>query len=139
MLSGELTISGLLSMFQLGFGAKANGGSTEVTTADGKVYGSSTDSGGLLALGVTKTAGATLGVTGALEIVSDTGTLGTVGDNQLHMLTTYDASSGLTRLQVQYDTDSVYGANHTSASSIIAMDFLGDLTSVLTPANLIFI
>ena len=139
VLSGELTISGLLSMFQLGFGAKANGGSTEVTTADGKVYGSSTDSGGLLALGVTKTAGATLGVTGALEIVSDTGTLGTVGDNQLHMLTTYDASSGLTRLQVQYDTDSVYGANHTSASSIVAMDFLGDLTSVLTPANLIFI
>ena len=74
-----------------------------------------------------------------LQVVSDTGTLGTVGDNQLHMLTTYDASSGLTRLQVQYDTDSVYGANHTSASSIVAMDFLGDLTSVLTPANLIFI
>ena len=74
-----------------------------------------------------------------LQVVSDTGTLGTVGDNQLHMLTTYYASTGLTRLQVQYDTDSVYGANHTSASSIIAMDFLGDLTSVLTPASLIFI
>ena len=74
----------------------------------------------------------------ALTVVKDTAALG-AGDNELHMLTTYDASSGLTRLQVQYDTDSVYGANHTSASSIVAMDFLGDLTSVLTPANLIFI
>jgi hypothetical protein len=74
----------------------------------------------------------------ALTVVKDTAALG-AGDNQLHMLTTYDASTGLTRLQVQYDTDSVYGANHTTASSIIAMDFLGDLTSALTPANLIFI
>ena len=74
----------------------------------------------------------------ALTVVKDTAALG-AGDNQLHMLTTYDASSGLTRLQVQYDTDSAYGANHTTASSIIAMDFLGDLTSVLTPASLIFI
>jgi hypothetical protein len=137
VLSGELTINGLLSTFQLGFGAKANGGSTELTTADGKVYGSSSDSGGLLALGVSKTAGASVGATGTLEIVSDTATLGTVGDNQLHMLTTY--LDGVTHLQIQYDTDSTYGTGHTTQSSIIAMDFVGDLTSVLTPASLTFI
>jgi len=138
VLSGELTLNGLLSTFALSFASKASGGSTEVTTADGKVYGASTDSGGLLALGISKTAGASAGTTGVLEIVSDTSTLGS-GDNQLHMLTTYDATTGLTHLQVRYDTDSTYGTGHTTQSSIIAMDFVGDLTSVLTPASLTFI
>jgi hypothetical protein len=137
VLSGELTLSGLVNTFELGFGAKASGGSTEVTTADGKVYGATTDSGGLLALGITKTAGASSGVTGALEIVSDTGTLGTVGDNQLHMVSTYNATTDLTRLLVQYDSNSTYGS--TTQSEIIAMDFVGDVTSALTPASLTFI
>ena len=137
VLSGGLTISGLVSTFQIGFDAKANGGSTEITTADGKVYGASTDSGGVLAVGITKTAGASAGTTGVLEIVSDTTTLSTIGDNQLHMLTTYDSSTGLTRLLVQYDSNSTYGT--TTESSIIAMDFVGNVADLLTPASLTFI
>jgi hypothetical protein len=75
----------------------------------------------------------------ALTVVSDTETLGTVSDNQLHMVSTYDATTDLTRLLVQYDTNSAYGTAQTTASDIIAMDFAGDLTSVLTPASLTFI
>ena len=54
-------------------------------------------------------------------------------------LHTYDSETKLTRLLVQYDTDSTYGTGHTTESSIIAMDFVGDLTLVLTPASLTFI
>ena len=136
VLGVTLIVSSLVSTFAVGLEAKSAGGTTEVNTANGKVYGASTDSGGVLAVGVTKTAGASAGTTGVLEIVSDTSTLGS-GDNQLHMLTTYDSATGLTRLQIQYDSNSTYGT--TAASSIIAMDFVGDLTSVLTPASLTFI
>jgi hypothetical protein len=137
VLGVTLIVNSLVSTFSVGLEAKSAGGSTEISTSDGKVYGASTDSGGVLAVGVTKTAGAASGTTGALEIVSDTGTLGTVSDNQLHMLTTYNATTDLTRLLVQYDSNSTYGT--TVASDIIAMDFAGDLTSVLTPASLTFI
>ncbi len=136
VLGVTLIVSSLVSTFAVGLEAKSAGGTTEVNTANGKVYGASTDSGGVLAVGVTKTAGASAGTTGVLEIVSDTSTLGS-GDNQLHMLTTYDSATGLTRLQIQYDSNPAYGT--TAASSIIAMDFSGDLTSVLTPASLNFI
>ena len=125
----KLVVSGNVSTFQVGFDSAGI-----VTTTE-----SGTDNSYTLSTGVTKTAGAASGVTGALEIVSDTGTLGTVGDNQLHMLTTYDSATGLTHLQVKYDTDSTYGTGHTTVSDIIAMDFVGDLTSVLTPASLTFI
>jgi hypothetical protein len=140
VLSAELTLTGLLNTFQIGLESKANGGTTEINTADGKVYGAASDSGGLLALGISKTAGAALGANGALEIVSDTTTLGTVGDNQLRMLVApYDTANGLTHLTVQYDTNSGYGAGKTTASSLIAIDFVGDVTALLTPASLTFI
>jgi hypothetical protein len=75
-----------------------------------------------------------------LEIVSDTTTLGTVGDNQLRMLVApYDTANGLTHLTVQYDTNSGYGTGKTTASSVIAIDFVGDVTALLTPASLAFI
>jgi hypothetical protein len=137
VLGVTLIVSSLVSTFSVGIEAKSAGGSTEITTSEGKVYGASTDSGGLLSVGITKTAGALSGVTGALEIVSDTTKFSTIGDNQLHMLTTYDSKTDLTHLQIQYDSNSTYGT--TAASSIIAMDFVGDLTSVLTPASLTFI
>ena len=140
VLSAELTLTGLLNTFQIGLESKANGGTTEINTADGKVYGAASDSGGLLALGISKTAGAALGANGALEIVSDTTALGTVGDNQLRMLVApYDTANGLTHLQVQYDTNSAYGTGKTTASSVIAIDFVGDVTALLTPASLTFI
>ena len=140
VLSAELTVTGLVNTFQIGLESKASGGTTEINTADGKVYGATSDSGGLLALGITKTAGASLGANGALEIVSDTTTLGTVGDNQLRMLVApYDTANGLTHLTVQYDTNSAYGSGKTTASSVIAIDFVGDVTALLTPASLTFI
>ena len=75
-----------------------------------------------------------------LEIVSDTTTLGTVGDNQLRMLVApYDTANGLTHLTLQYDTNSAYGTGYTTASSVIAIDFVGDVTALLTPASLTFI
>ena len=92
---------------------------------------------GLLALGIAKTAGAAAaGSTGVLQIVTDVGILGS-GDNQLHFLTTF--ANGMTRLQMQYDTDPVFGSGHTAASSIIAMDFDGDVRALLVPANMNFI
>ena len=45
----------------------------------------------------------------------------------------------MTRLQMQYDTDPVFGSGHTAASSIIAMDFDGDVRALLVPANMNFI
>lgn len=137
VLSVELILSGQVDTFQLGFESKANGGATEVVTADGNVYGGASDSGGVLALGVDKTAGASAGTTGTLEIVADTGTLGTVGDNQLHMVSVYDAASNTTHLQLSYDTNATFGS--TTASSIIALDFEGDITANLTPASLTYI
>ena len=107
----------------------AAGGFTEIDTADGKVHN--------VDVGVTKTAGASTGTTGTLEIVTDTSALGTVGDNQLHMFSTYDSTNHVTHLQVQYDTNSAIGTS--SASSVIAMDFEGDVTANLTPASLIYI
>lgn len=137
VLNVELILSGQVSTFQLGLESKANGGATEIVTADGKVYGGASDSGGVLALGVDKTAGASAGTTGTLEIVTDTGTLGTVGDNQLHLVSVYDAASNTTHLQLSYDTNATFGS--TTASSIIALDFEGDITASLTPASLTYI
>ena len=58
--------------------------------------------------------------------------LGTVGDNQLHMLTRFDGA--LTHLQLAYDTNP--GAGATTASNVIAMDFLGDVTANLIPSHI---
>jgi hypothetical protein len=123
----KLVISENVSTFQLGF----DGAGIVTTTSSG------TDNSYTPTTGVTKTAGAASGTTGVLEIVSDTSTLGTVGDNQLHMLTTYDSTTGLTHLQIQYDSNSTYGT--TAASSIIAIDFVGNVADLLTPASLTFI
>ncbi len=124
-----LTVSGLVSTFAVGIESVAAGGATAITT----VNGVSTN----VDVGITKTAGAvvTIGNTGTLEIVTDTGKLGTVGDNQLHMVTTYDKASDLTHLMIQYDTNAA--KDTTSLSSVIAMDFGGDVTNLI-PASLIF-
>ncbi len=124
-----LTVSGLVSTFAVGIESVAAGGATAITT----VNGVSTN----VDVGITKTAGAlvTIGNTGTLEIVTDTGKLGTVGDNQLHMVTTYDKASDLTHLMIQYDTNAA--KDTTSLSSVVAMDFGGDVTNLI-PASLIF-
>ena len=132
VLGVALIVNSLVSTFSIGLEGKSAGGMTDVTT----VNGVSND----IAVGISKTAGASLGANGALEIVSDTTTLGTVGDNQLRMLVApYDTANGLTHLTVQYDTNSAYGTGYTTASSVIAIDFVGDVTALLTPASLTFI
>jgi hypothetical protein len=124
-----LIVNSLVSTFPIGLESVAAGGATAITT----VNGVSTN----VDVGITKVAGAavTIGNTGSLEIVTDTGKLGTVADNQLHLVTTYDKASDLTHLMVQYDTDAAKGT--TSLSSVVAMDFGGDVTNLI-PASLIF-
>jgi hypothetical protein len=73
----------------------------------------------------------------SLTIVTDTGALSPVTDNQLHMLVTYDATKQETQLSIKYDTNSAVGT--TAVSEIIEIDFMGDLTANLTPASLTFI
>jgi hypothetical protein len=53
------------------------------------------------------------------------------------MASNFDAASNITHLQVQYDTNSTFGA--TALSSIIALDFDGDVRANLTPASLTYI
>ena len=129
VLQVRLLMSGAVSSFGVALESGTNGSATYVTTANGVTHN--------VDVGIAKIAGITVGTTGTLEIITDTGTLGTVGDNQLHMVSTYDATSNLTRLQVKYDTNASFGS--TTASNVIAMDFLGDVTANLTPAHLTFI
>ena len=126
VLNVKLYVTGLVDTFAVAIQSKASGGTTDVLTANGVT----TD----VTVGVAKTAGATIGSTGTLEIITDTGTLGTVGDNQLHIVAVYDAALGGTHLEIKYDTDSIYGTGHTTASSVIAMDFAGDVTSLFPTA-----
>ncbi|MBV5333089.1 hypothetical protein JZU54_05995, partial [bacterium] len=70
VLSVELTLTGVLQTFSVGLQSVAAGGSTSITTADGTKHN--------VDVGITKTAGATVGATGTLEIITDTTTLGTV-------------------------------------------------------------
>jgi hypothetical protein len=130
-LSVRLTVSGLVDTFSVGLESRAAGGQTSIVTFDNVDHP--------IDVGVTKVAGASIGTTGVLEIVTDTGALGAVGDNTLHMLATYDAPNNLTHLQLSYDTNPTFGAGQTTASSIIAMDFVGDVTANLIPANLTYI
>ena len=127
--SVTLTVSGLVSTFAVGLESVAAGGATAITTTNG--VSTNVD------VGATKIAGSTtvIGSTGTLQIVTDTGSLGTVSDNQLHLVTTYDKASDLTHLMVQYDTNAAKGT--TSLSSVVAMDFGGDVTNLI-PASLIF-
>jgi len=131
ILSVNLVLNGLVDTFAVSLASKAAGGLTEVDTADSVAH--------FVDVGVAKTAGAATGVTGTLEVITDTTTLGTVGDNQLHMVSTYDQSHNTTHLQVQYDTNATFGSGATTVSSIIALDFDGDMTANLTPASLTYI
>ncbi|MEI7680017.1 MAG: Ig-like domain-containing protein, partial [Betaproteobacteria bacterium] len=126
VLTVNLILNGLTNTFAVGLESQAGGGGTSVMTANGQAYGVET--------GITKIAGAAAGGTGVLEIVTDTGVLGTVGDNQLHMLTRFDGANNLTHLQLAYDTNP--GAGATTASNVIAMDFLGDVTANLIPSHI---
>jgi hypothetical protein len=71
---------------------------------------------------------------GSLQIVTDTGSLGEVADNELHLLVTTDGTSS--RLSLKFDTNSATGA--TSASSTLVIDFQGDVHTLL-PAALTYI
>ena len=127
-ISVRLLVNGLVDTFGVGFDNVQI-----VATDQSNVDHNFND----VSFGVSKTAGVTIGTTGVLEIVTDTGTLGSVGDNQLHMLATYN--SGVTHLEVQYDTNSAFGSGQITASDLIAMDFEGDVTANLVPASLTFI
>jgi hypothetical protein len=129
VLNVKLYVSGLVNTFDIAIQSKASGGTTDVHTANGVTTN--------VDVGITKTAGLTIGANGVLEIITDTTTLGTVGDNQLHMVSTYDAQQNTTHLQVQYDTNSTFGTN--TPSTVIAFDFDGNVTANLTPASLTFI
>ena len=118
VLTVNLILNGLTNTFAVGLESQAGGGGTSVMTANGQAYGVET--------GITKIAGAAAGGTGVLEIVTDTGVLGTVGDNQLHMLTRFDAANNLTHLQLAYDTNP--GAGATTASNVIATPALNAST-----------
>ncbi|MBI4986103.1 MAG: Ig-like domain-containing protein [Rhodocyclales bacterium] len=124
-LSVSLIVNSLVDTFAVGL--ESGSGKTEITTAAGQTH--------VVEVGITKTAGAVAGSTSVLEVVADTTTLGTVGDNQLHFVSTYDGAN--THLQVRYDTNSTFGT--TTLSDIIALDFAGDVTASLVPANLTFI
>ncbi|WP_293751138.1 Ig-like domain-containing protein, partial [Limnohabitans sp. Rim8] len=123
--SVRLIIDSLVSTFEVGLDA----GTTELATADGKKH--------IVDVGVTKTAGATVGGAGSLAIVTDADTLGTVTDNQLHMLVKYVTGTDTTQLRIQYDSNSATGT--TALSEVIALDFSGNVTANLTPAALTFI
>jgi len=127
--SVKLIINSVVDTFQVGIESKAVGGTTEILTADNVNHA--------VDVGVTKVAGATVGATGTLEVVADTGTLGTVGDNQLHLVSAYDAATNTTHLQVQYDTNPTFGS--TTVGDLIALDFMGDVTANLTPTSLTYI
>ena len=71
------------------------------------------------------------------KYLTDTGKLGTVGDNQLHMVSTYETATDTTHLKVQYDTNASFGT--TALSSVIALDFAGDVTANLTTTSLTYI
>jgi hypothetical protein len=129
VLNVKLYVSGLVNTFDIAIQSKASGGTTDVHTVNGVTTN--------VDVGITKTAGLTIGANGVLEIITDTTTLGTVGDNQLHMVSTYDAQQNTTHLQVQYDTNSTFGTN--TPSTVIAFDFDGNVTANLTPASLTFI
>ena len=73
----------------------------------------------------------------SLSVVTDTGALTTVTDNQLHMLVKYVTETETTQLRIQYDTNAATGT--TAVSEVIALDFYGDVTANLTPAALTFI
>ncbi len=124
-----LIVNSLVTTFSIGLESVASGGSTSIVTANNVT--SNVD------VGITKTAGASLGSTGVLQIVADTsGALTTVTDNQFHMATSYDSVNKVTHLLVQYDTNSTFGT--TALSSVIAMDFDGDVTTTLVPASLTY-
>ncbi|MEI6762247.1 MAG: hypothetical protein WCO22_17530, partial [Betaproteobacteria bacterium] len=72
---------------------------------------------------------------GSLQIVADTGNLGAVEDNQLHLLVTNDAQG--THLFIQFDTNASAGT--TADSGTMVIDFQGDVHALLVSAAMTFI
>ena len=116
-----LTLNGLFDSFKVGLEASTAGGDT-VLSAGGTQAAS---------VGVDKLAGSQAG---ALFVFQDTGTLGTVGDNQLRFVTTYDAQDNVTHLQLQFDTNSAFGTGQTTAGAVVAMDFEGNVQNLIPAA-----
>jgi len=126
-LSVKLTLNSLVDTFDLALEAQSAGGTTYITTADGKKH--------YVDVGIAKTAGKTAGADGVLEIFADGSKLGTVGDNQLRYSLVYDQATQTTRLGVQYDTNSKIGT--TTLSDVMLVDFSGNLTSIFGTTNLV--
>ena len=116
-----LTLNGLVDSFKVGLEAKSAGGLSEISA------GGTQD----VAVGVDKLAGSQAG---ALFVFQDTGTLGTVGDNQLRFMTSYDAQADVTHLQLQFDTNSAFGTGQTTAGAVVAMDFEGNVQNLIPAA-----
>jgi Bacterial Ig-like domain len=125
----RFNFSTFIDTFALGLDSQAGGGITQFSTANNATV--------FPDVGVSKIAGLTVGSNNVLEIFTDTGTLGVVGDNQLRMVSTYDAVNNVTRFQMAYDTNASFGA--TTSSTVVAIDFVGDVTANLIPSHLTFI
>ena len=72
---------------------------------------------------------------GSLQIVTDTGSFGEVGDNQLHLLVTNDAQG--THLSIKFDSNAAIGS--PTESSTMLIDFQGDVQTLLVPAAMTLI
>ena len=54
----------------------------------------------------------------------------------MRLLSTYDATTNLTKFQFRYDKNSAVGTSQ--ASDLIEVEFEGDLTGQLIPPSLLF-
>jgi len=118
----SLTIGEKLDSFNIGIESKAAGGATVLST---NVNGSTVTN--EVEVGISKTArlaGASSStvVANTLEVVKDTGTLGTVTDNQFRYLETVNADGKTGTIQFRYDTNSAAGT--TTASDIVAVNLI---------------
>ena len=119
VLNVTLVVNGLVDSFPVSLELQSGTGSTSITTADS----------------VSHAVGPLLSnANGLLEVVQASGTLGTVGDNQLRFVTTYDAQDNVTHLQLQFDTNSAFGTGQTTAGAVVAMDFEGNVQNLIPAA-----
>jgi len=120
--SVSLTIGEKLDSFNIGIESKAAGGATVLSTnVNGTTVTNEVD------VGISKTArlagtSSSAVVANTLEVVKDTGTLGTVTDNQFRYLETVNADGKTGTIQFRYDTNSAAGT--TTASDIVAVNLI---------------
>jgi len=116
--SVTLNLSSAETSFTIGLQSKASGGATVINTSAGS---NNVD------VGISKTArlaGASSStvVANTLEVVKDTGTLGTVTDNQFRYLETVNTDGKTGTIQFRYDTNSAVGT--PTLSDIVAVNLI---------------